>query len=1087
MRKIKLLTLFFAIISFPLFAQTPVDVHGQLSIKGANIVDQNGDIVSFSGPSLYWSNTGWPGAKYYTKGVVDWVKSDWGATIIRAAMGVGPESGAYLTDASNKTRLKTVVDAAIAAGIYVIIDFHCHHAEDYQAQSIAFFKEMATTYGSYPNIIYEIYNEPLAISWNNVLKPYAESVISEIRKIDTKNIVVVGTPNWSQDVDVAAQNPITAYSNIAYTLHFYAGTHTQSLRDKATVAINKGLALIVTEWGSVNADGSGAVATASTNDWLAFMKKYNLTNCNWSICDANEGASALTGGSSTNGNWSDANLTASGKVTKSIVSSWTGGSTVATNPVLSSATITSNGSAISLKFSKPMDGANITSSLSQFSVKINGGITTPLSISQATDNSIFVINLGNSVSYGDAITVSYNGTSVKDATGKSLAAFTNSKVTNTLTPPGVYGFTENFNDNILASGWTNNSNNDFTFTELNQELKISGLTATAGWFPFSLALPVVVNMSTSQTVTIKVKTTSALSLRIDVQDTTGKTTNATEVVKIIATDGAYTTYTYDFTNKFNQAWPNTAVVDRTAINQILFYANPGQTYSGTFTIDDLTIGITPVAVTGVSLNATTLSMNVNGVETLKSTVAPANATNSVTKWSSSNTTIATVSSTGIVTAKAEGTAIITATSSDNASVFATCSLTVKPAVIIIDKSTLVSTIANANAIYTNAVEGSLNGNYPVGSRAILLSEIEKATTVNASLAASQNDVNTATSTLSSAIAAFEASKINIVSVDKSNLESALLVASNLYSASVEGSSVGNYPIGSKAKLQTAIDDAKAVNTDLGANQLKVNTAVDVLNNVVTIFKGSIISTNAVDKTTLIATENAASKLLNSINQGNDVGQYPQIAVETLTKAITAANSIIESTTINQSDVEAANTALTIAVTTFTNSINTDTKNITVLATAILSANALLSQTTVGLENGNVSQSSKDSFIAAITTAETVKNNTSATQADINNAALELEKAITIYTNSKIQTGFDVETYLTISAFPQPVIDVLTITSNGELLKGIKLLSLTGISLIEQEVNAQTVQLSTDGLASGIYVLVIKNATDKTSIVKIVKK
>ena len=79
---------------------------------------------------------------------------------------------------------------------------------------------MAKKYGKHPNIIYEIYNEPLKISWDTVIKPYAEKVIEAIRKIDKNNIIVVGTPHWSQDVDNASENPIKGYKNIAYTLHF---------------------------------------------------------------------------------------------------------------------------------------------------------------------------------------------------------------------------------------------------------------------------------------------------------------------------------------------------------------------------------------------------------------------------------------------------------------------------------------------------------------------------------------------------------------------------------------------------------------------------------------------------------------------------------------------------------------------------------------------------------------------------------------------------------------------------------------------------------------------------------------------------
>lgn len=276
---------------------------------------------SISGNSFFWSNTGWGGEKYYNASVVSWLKADWNSRLVRAAMGVD-DSGGYISDTSNKTRLMAVVDAAIANDMYVIIDWHSHNAHNYKTQAIAFFQEMATKYGNKNNVIYEIYNEPLAVSWSSVIKPYAKDVIAAIRAIDPDNLIVVGTPNWSQDVDVAANDPITGYANIAYTLHFYAGSHGQSLRDKATTALNKNIPLFVTEWGSVNADGSGNVATSEADAWMAYMKTNNLSNANWSINDKAEGASALVAGASSTGGWVASQLTASGAYAKNAIWSW---------------------------------------------------------------------------------------------------------------------------------------------------------------------------------------------------------------------------------------------------------------------------------------------------------------------------------------------------------------------------------------------------------------------------------------------------------------------------------------------------------------------------------------------------------------------------------------------------------------------------------------------------------------------------------------------------------------------------------------------------------------------------------------------
>lgn len=290
-----------------------------LTVSG-NQVMIGGQYGSLAGNSLFWSNNGWGGENFYNSGVVSTLKTDWNATVVRAAMGV-EDAGGYLDDPTgNMNKVKAVIDAAIANDMYVIVDWHSHHAEYYQTEATAFFQEIATTYGSYDNIIYEIYNEPLNISWLTI-KTYAESVISSIRAIDPDNLVVVGTPNWSQDVDAASYDPI-AGTNIAYTLHFYAGSHKQALRDKATVALNNGIALFVTEWGTVDASGDGAVDSVSTDEWMTFLAANHISHANWSINDKAEGASALVPGASTTGNWSAADLTESGAYVKNLVSTW---------------------------------------------------------------------------------------------------------------------------------------------------------------------------------------------------------------------------------------------------------------------------------------------------------------------------------------------------------------------------------------------------------------------------------------------------------------------------------------------------------------------------------------------------------------------------------------------------------------------------------------------------------------------------------------------------------------------------------------------------------------------------------------------
>ena len=291
---------------------SPVAAHGGLQVIGNHVCDASGKPYQMKGMSLFWSQ--WS-AQHYTKATINALAEDWRCSVVRAAMAAEPGQGGYLDNPTAAVaQVKTVVDAAIAKGIYVIIDWHKEHrvaAPSQVAEATAFFTQMATTYGSHPNVIFEIYNEPNGPQWPAV-KAYAETVIAAIRKTGSTNLVVVGTPTWSQDVDIAAADPITDFKNIAYALHFYAGTHKQSLRDKATAAMSKGIALFATEWGTCNSSGNGGLDFDESVVWLNFLKQNSISWANWSLHDKVETASALKPGYRVTGAPSAADLTPSG-------------------------------------------------------------------------------------------------------------------------------------------------------------------------------------------------------------------------------------------------------------------------------------------------------------------------------------------------------------------------------------------------------------------------------------------------------------------------------------------------------------------------------------------------------------------------------------------------------------------------------------------------------------------------------------------------------------------------------------------------------------------------------------------------------
>jgi endoglucanase len=321
-----------ALLFVPLLAGTPVEDHGALKVVGNRVVDKAGTPVSLAGMSLFWPC--WGGEKYQNKDVVNWLVSDWKCNLVRVPVGVEPKGGYLDNPVAAKAMVREAVDAAIAHGVYVIIDWHDHHAQKHLKPSKAFFEEMAKAYGDTPNVLFEIYNEPVDVAWSKV-KAYSESVIPVIRKY-SQNLIIVGTPQWSQNVDQAADDPPEG-TNLAYSLHFYAGTHEQWLRDKGDYAMKKGKALFVSEWGTTHADGGGhkdrKVYKEASEVWLKWMEQNQISWANWSIVDKDEASAALVPGASPKGGWTESALTDSGRWVKAQIARANGIKTGAPKPV----------------------------------------------------------------------------------------------------------------------------------------------------------------------------------------------------------------------------------------------------------------------------------------------------------------------------------------------------------------------------------------------------------------------------------------------------------------------------------------------------------------------------------------------------------------------------------------------------------------------------------------------------------------------------------------------------------------------------------------------------------------------------------
>lgn len=294
---------------------TPYEMHGALKVDGTNVVDANGEIFQLAGVSTH--GLAWF-PDYVNKDAFQSIRDDWGANVIRLAMYTA-ENGGYC-EGGNKDNLKALVKSGVnyatELGMYAIVDWHILHDLDpnkYKSDSIAFFDEMSKEFKDQDNVIYEICNEPNGgTSWSQV-KSYALEVIPVIRANDPNAIIIVGTPNWCQFVDDAANDPITEYDNLLYAVHFYADTHRDDIRNRMVTAINKGLPVIISEFSICEASGNGYNNVEQANIWINLLDQHNVGFVAWNLSNKAESSSLISSGNNKKSGWTYDELSESGK------------------------------------------------------------------------------------------------------------------------------------------------------------------------------------------------------------------------------------------------------------------------------------------------------------------------------------------------------------------------------------------------------------------------------------------------------------------------------------------------------------------------------------------------------------------------------------------------------------------------------------------------------------------------------------------------------------------------------------------------------------------------------------------------------
>lgn len=296
-----------------------VSDNGYLHVDGTSLKNQNGKDFTLKGVSSH-------GIQWYSDVItydnLKSLKENWNINVFRIAM-YTDENGYISNKDTIKEKLINIVNNVIDLDMYVIVDWHILKDNDpniYKEDAKTFFNEISALYKDSPNVIYEICNEPSGnvVTWDEQIKPYAEEIIPIIRNNSPKSLIIVGTRNWCQKLEDAANNPLN-FDNIMYSCHFYSGTHDKDLRNSIDGALNKGIAIFISEWGTTDMTGNGEIYIYKTNEWMDFLKSRNISWVNWSFSNKDESSAIINSSYNTN-NGEDFNdyLTESGLYVKSL-------------------------------------------------------------------------------------------------------------------------------------------------------------------------------------------------------------------------------------------------------------------------------------------------------------------------------------------------------------------------------------------------------------------------------------------------------------------------------------------------------------------------------------------------------------------------------------------------------------------------------------------------------------------------------------------------------------------------------------------------------------------------------------------------
>lgn len=250
-----------------------------LQVDGNQIKDEAGNPVTLRGFSLLPNESNDECTYCSSRPISEMLalqadeSQGWYSRVVR----IGVHQSYNDPEAAFANHIDPFVQQAISLGQYVIVDLHL--VSNYgtnQSKVLDFWSYVAPHYANNPEVIFEVYNEPINpddwTTWKNFIQP----VVDTIRAVAPDNLILMGGPQWSTRVNEAAADPFDD-PNMAYVYHIYPNQGSASasnLNAKFGNAANS-IPVMITEFGwNSHPDYSDNITYGTSGGWGKQFRTY---------------------------------------------------------------------------------------------------------------------------------------------------------------------------------------------------------------------------------------------------------------------------------------------------------------------------------------------------------------------------------------------------------------------------------------------------------------------------------------------------------------------------------------------------------------------------------------------------------------------------------------------------------------------------------------------------------------------------------------------------------------------------------------------------------------------------------------------